>query len=385
VITFVCPCGRQLRAHDGLAGKKVRCPACNQTFTVPEAAGAASPRAAYAVQGEEPTEPAESPAKAPRRRRPRIRVADDDAAPPAGTSGKATASLVLGICSLFFCLLTAVPAIVLGALALKDIGTSRGRLGGRGMAISGLVLGVLFLTLWAGGVALLVPAVHKVRRAAETVQSQNNLKRITLAMHMHHDTAARFPPAASCGPDGKPLLSWRVALLPYMEEQALYKQFRLDEPWDSPHNKPLLGRMPAVYAHPAEPAASAEGLTVYQVLVGPHAAFEPVPGPGKGPPRGLSVAAFSDGTSTTWLAAEADQPVPWTKPEDLAYDPKGPLPRLGTRSGGYTAAFADGAVRQLRLDTPEATLRAYITRDGGEPVDPDDPRRERRPWSRNPW
>src|SRR5262249_43167738 len=122
------------------------------------------------------------------------------------------------------------------------------------------------------------------------------------------------------------------------------------------------------------------------VFVGPHAAFEPPPGPGKGPPRGLHIAAFTDGTSNTWLVAEADRPVPWTKPEDLAYDPDGPLPRLGTRSGGYTAAFADGWVRQRRGDTREAALRAYTTRDGGEPAprDPDDPAPAARPRNQAP-
>jgi hypothetical protein len=90
---------------------------------------------------------------------------------------------------------------------------------------------------------------------------------------------------------------------------------------------------------------------------------------------GPRIASFTDGTSNTWLVAEAEQPVPWTKPDDLPFDPNGPLPRLGTRAGGYTAAFADGWVRQFRLDTPEATLRAYITRDGNEvvPPDPDNP------------
>ena len=72
-------------------------------------------------------------------------------------------------------------------------------------------------------------------------------------MHNYHDTYGTFPPAATTDGADKPLLSWRVAILPFLEQQPLYEQFHLDEPWDSPHNKTLIEQMPQVYAIPGSP------------------------------------------------------------------------------------------------------------------------------------
>ena len=79
-------------------------------------------------------------------------------------------------------------------------------------------------------------------------------------MHNYDSTHGSLPPHAIYGKDGKPLLSWRVLILPYIEEQALYEQFHLDEPWDSPHNEPLLRQIPRCYRSPLD-GGSAEGLT----------------------------------------------------------------------------------------------------------------------------
>src|SRR5262249_21734482 len=84
----------------------------------------------------------------------------------------------------------------------------------------------------------LITAVAQVRVATRRMQSTNNLKQIALAMHSYHDTMGRFPPAIVRDKEGKPLYSWRVLLLPYLEQQNLYNQFKLDEPWDSEHNRP---------------------------------------------------------------------------------------------------------------------------------------------------
>src|SRR5207302_1956982 len=98
--------------------------------------------------------------------------------------------------------------------------------------------------------ALLLPAVQKVRMAAGRTRSANNLKQMALATINYADAFGRAPAAAICDKNGKPLLSWRVAILPFIEQDNLYKQFHLDEPWDSDHNKKLLARMPNVYALP---------------------------------------------------------------------------------------------------------------------------------------
>jgi hypothetical protein len=165
------------------------------------------------------------------------------------------------------------------------------------------------------------------------------------------------------GGSGKALLSWRVALLPYLGEDRLYRQFKLDEPWDSPHNRKLLARMPAVYAPPGKANREA-GSTYYQVFVGPHAAFEKH--------QVMHLANFPDGTSNTILIAEAGSPVPWTKPEDLHFAADEPLPQLGGLFPDvFNAAFADGAVHTLWKRGDAETLRHLIERDDGFPTDLD--------------
>jgi len=180
-------------------------------------------------------------------------------------------------------------------------------------------------------------------------------------MHNYHDTHHRFPPAAVCGPDGKPLLSWRVLILPFIEQEALYKQFHLDEPWDSPHNIELLPKMPTIYG-PYRTKQTYDGLTYFRAIVGPGATFEGT--------TGLKFADFTDGTSNTILIAEAWDPVPWTKPDELVYDPDGPLPRFGgiMKDGRFRALFADGHVQDISEAVREDSIRALITRNGGEAV-----------------
>jgi len=210
--------------------------------------------------------------------------------------------------------------------------------------------------------ALLVPAVQKVREAAARTQSANNLKQMALAMHSYHDTYRMFPPAAICDANGKPLLSWRVAILPYIEQQELYRQFKLDEPWDSAHNRKLIPQMPSTYALPA--AHKKPGETHYRVFVGGGAGFEWS--------KGTRIFDITDGTSNTILAVEAAESVPWTKPDELVYDAKKPLPKLGNfyGNGRCNVALFDGSVRFLANDLPEQTLRALITRAGGEAIPP---------------
>jgi RNA polymerase sigma factor (sigma-70 family) len=165
------------------------------------------------------------------------------------------------------------------------------------------------------------------------------------------------------GKDSKALLSWRVEILPFLGEAEgeLYKQFHLDEPWDSPHNKKLLPRMPRVYAPPGATAREPYS-TFYQVFVGPHAAFEQH--------LGMRVPAdFTDGMSQTLLIVEAGSAVPWTKPEDLPFAAD-PLPELGGLFPSlFNAAFADGSVWPLSKKLDADTLRRLIQRDDGQPVD----------------
>ncbi len=233
------------------------------------------------------------------------------------------------------------------------------------------LLGLVVVCL--GCCLLLLPCVQKVSDDAGWVRSASSLGQIGMAMQTYHDVNGKLPPAVAYGKVGQPLYSWRVLLLPYLEQDRLYKQFKLDEPWDSPHNKPLSENTPKCYL-PALGGNDPPGLTRYQVFVGPGTAFER---------DGLTWDEFPDSPANTLLVVEAGEPVPWSKPVDMAYDPGKPLPPLGGvfgkpvhflcyevgRRPGFGACFGDGKARFVRGDTAEKTLRGLISRDGGEPVD----------------
>lgn len=200
------------------------------------------------------------------------------------------------------------------------------------------------------------PAVHSLRQLA-----------LAMMAYASDRGDGRLPPAARYDKEGRPLLSWRVLLLPYLEQEQLYQQFHLDEPWDSPDNLSLLGQMPAVYAHhPSPNGPKAEpAQTFFKVFAGKGAAFEGregVPFP----------EGFADGTSKTILLIEAGEPVPWTKPEDIPYAADQPLPSLATvRADCFNVAMADGHVVSICSRVSEKTLRAAITRNAGDRLGPD--------------
>ena len=183
--------------------------------------------------------------------------------------------------------------------------------------------------------------------------SLNNLKQIALAFHNYHDANGALP-ANQLSADQKPLLSWRVQILPYIEQDHLYKQFKLDEPWDSEHNRKLIDQMPKLYA-PVRGKADA-GKTFYQAFAGSNGSLKP---------GALFPASFPDGTSNTLMVAEAARPVVWTKPDDLKFDGKD-VPALGGMfHGRFHAAYWDGSVRRFRKDMDARVLGLLIDpRDG---------------------
>ena len=252
--------------------------------------------------------------------------------------------------------LAAVAAIVYGILGLVDIRRGAGKVRGKWEAVNGLVTGTLtFLTLLTPVVLfVLVPLIFA--GDARKLKSSNNLKELGIAMNIYHDSYGHFPPAVLYDPrlgDRAQPYSWRVALLPFLEEDYLFHQYRRDEPWDSPANKALLDRMPSVFATPGD-ARAKDGFTHYQVLVGPGTAFERLD-------LRLRLGDFPRGTSNTILAVEAADPVPWTKPEDLEYTPDGPSPLVGGLVGnGFHAMFANGDVRWIEAKQKENALRTLV-------------------------
>jgi tRNA A-37 threonylcarbamoyl transferase component Bud32 len=250
------------------------------------------------------------------------------------------------------------------------------------------------------GLRALDSLARQTRRAREVVGglwASGNLETIGEALGRYHARHDRFPPAAIVDAQGRPLLSWRVALLPFLGHEALHARFKLDEPWDSPHNRALLPEMPSVYR--ALPIGSG-GFSLAQAvragrvvdptapslltrmpylvnMIGANAPersertqtrFRAIAGPGTmfDGPKGLPRQEADDGPEQTLLVVEADEPVPWTAPEEITLDPGRAPPRL-VRSDdpdGVPVLFADGAVRRLPSDLSPETLRRLATRAG---------------------
>jgi len=195
---------------------------------------------------------------------------------------------------------------------------------------------------------------------AEYRLAADKLKQIGIGFHTCAAVNADKFPGDITDKDGKPLLSWRVAVLPFVEELELYKQFKLDEPWDSEHNKKLVPKMPKPYV-PVR-VKTKEGETFYQRFAGPRTLLDPK--------KQFTLATITDGTSNTALVLEAGEAVVWSKPADLPFDAKKPLPKLGAPFNGQChVLLCDGAVIRLKRDPDEKELKKLIMPDDGEVID----------------
>jgi hypothetical protein len=205
---------------------------------------------------------------------------------------------------------------------------------------------------------LLLPAVQAAREAARRMSSSNNLKQIMLSLWNYESAWKKMPGRIVKSKDGKPLLSWRVMILPYLEENQLYNEFHMDEPWDSEHNIQLLERMPTVFANPR--VAAPPGYTVYLAPSGERT----------WPEDTLRLSQVTDGLSNTIAVVEArrELAVPWTKPEDFDIGDLQDHSWMPPGSGTNVALF-DGSVRFLSTFIDLQTLRAMLTINGGEAVD----------------
>ena len=212
-----------------------------------------------------------------------------------------------------------------------------------------VTLGLLAKQLYVGGM-----------QSSWQTRSMNNLKLIGLALLNYEDKNTQLPDRAIRDKSGKPLLSWRVAVLPEIEESPLYKQFHLDEPWDSEHNRKLIEQIPQTYRSNGETRLK-PGHTRYLAAVGEHCGFPP--------DRGAKLAEMEDGTSRTILVVEAapERAVIWTKPDDLEVNLDDVWQGLGS---AFNAVFADGHVQRISNYVNPKYVRALFSRDGGEQVKP---------------
>jgi hypothetical protein len=230
--------------------------------------------------------------------------------------------------------------------------------------------------------------------AEDFTASQNNLKQIGLAMHNFHDVYGFMPPAVIYGPDGKPWHSWRVLLLPFLEQRELYDEYRLDEPWDGPNNEKLLERIPSVYRDPVH-GSPMDYNTHYAAVTGKGMAFPSEGMTFDGTPGNLltsdknrgagrtRLAAFRDGTSNSLLVGSVSpgRKIPWMKPEDVAVvagdapvpgkdDKKGfAAPYESKRGNAGLFVFADGSVVSITSDVKPEMFNALLSISDGIPVD----------------
>lgn len=214
--------------------------------------------------------------------------------------------------------------------------------------------------------SILTKAAESVKGAAATSVTQNNFKQITLAMLNLADNHGGNSATHAIYMAGKPLLSWRVAILPYIEQEPLYRQIHLNEPWDSEHNKQFWNKMPKIYEMPGLPAE--KGMTAVQVFTGMNTPFQ-----GDKP---LKIPAnITDGTSQTIMIVEGRDAVNWMEPKDIALgiqDWENLRSKVGNRSGkGTLIGLWDGSVRTLNLNLSNNTFKAAITPSGNEPFGPD--------------
>jgi len=212
---------------------------------------------------------------------------------------------------------------------------------------------------------LIIPQLVLPRGNFEPVRRtrcNNNLKQIGYALHKYHDEFGVFPPAYISDEDGRPMHSWRVLILPYVEQLELYEKYDFSEPWDGPKNIKLLKQRPNVYSCPSRYERDST-LTAYAAIVGDECVFRG--------PQPVSIAEITDGTSNTGMVSEVSHArIRWTEPRDISF---GAFPGIGQpdglrsdHDGGVFLMRADGSVKFLSEEEPTEKVRAMLTRNGGD-------------------
>jgi hypothetical protein len=237
------------------------------------------------------------------------------------------------------------------------------------------IFGILAVVL-----LLFLPAVVPHRETSRRMICALNLKQIGLALHCYSQKYRCFPPAYVADKNGKPMHSWRVLILPYLDQGELYRQYDFSEPWNSPHNARLMAKCPEVFRCPIADAKS-PSTTNYVAVVGEATCW-----PGN---KSVRFEDIKDGASNTVVLVEiADSDIPWTEPRDMSFDHALAGVNVDRQHGissnhGNWAfwAFADGSVQVLFDKTSPQTVKACLTIAGGETINEADIRPERLPYN----
>jgi hypothetical protein len=231
----------------------------------------------------------------------------------------------------------------------------------------------LLAVIGIGFIAWMVIAVRDAQEAARSTQCRGRLAQIHLALHNYHDTYGSFPPAYIADQNGKPMHSWRVLIMPFLDGNDFYQQYRFDEPWDSPHHQQIAKRYENIRFHcPSGPHGTGNPLTNYVVIVGDQTAF-----PGSST---TSLSDFIDGEDNTLMLVEIrDSGIHWMEPRDLTFNEMSFTPNDASRPSissphriGPAVVFAD-SIRSYRVQSTvrAETLRAFATIAGHEDVQRD--------------
>jgi hypothetical protein len=212
---------------------------------------------------------------------------------------------------------------------------------------------------------------------------KSNLRNLVLGMQNHQDQRGDLPPLYIADPQGRPLHSWRVLLLPYMEQQLLFQQIRLNEPWDSEHNRQFHSQMPSFYLCPSSSHSRESGLTSYFSIAGEGAPLEPLTLMSLDDQAirlyrsNTSLGSIQDGASNQIMVFEATgYSVNWMQPvdptfEELRMSAGGDEKGIGSHHAGAiaNAAMGDGLIVTLRAGTPPHVLRSLLHREDGQVLD----------------
>ncbi len=258
-----------------------------------------------------------------------------------------------------------VEGLAIGALIVAVIAWLRASREVRlSIAVPLLPLACMALLIW-----LVWPTIPGGGGGPRRWSCLNNLKEISRALHNYHSAHGRLPPAFLADASGKPMHSWRVLLLPYLDEQPLYDRYDLAEPWDGPNNRELADEILSVYRCPENDKAPT---TNYLAVVGPGSVWAEGPSSDDDPDEVDSSEGF-----TLMVVEVADSGVHWMEPRDLPLDDAVARLRRHANAGrrhemqhgffyhsdwGTHAAADDYSVQFLRDGLPEATLQALLTR-----------------------